>query len=107
MIICMNLIIYIQIKLFTNFHNKIIHLFFHHFGRELATATLTTYLLYLPYLPYIPYLPYLPYLPSLTTLPTLPTLPLPYLPSLPSKFGHCVLTFETVRHEREISNAGR
>jgi hypothetical protein len=41
-------------------------------GRELATATLATYL---PDLPYLLYLPHLPYLPSLTTLPTLPTLP--------------------------------
>ena len=82
----------IQFKLFPNFHNKIVHYFFHHFcqtavksGRELATATLTTYLPYLPYLTYLPYLPSLPYLPFLNTLPTLPTLPtLLTLPTLPT-----------------------
>jgi hypothetical protein len=31
LIICMNLNICIHIKLFPNFHNKIVHLFFHHF----------------------------------------------------------------------------
>jgi hypothetical protein len=68
----MNLNICIQIKLFPNFHNKIAHLFFHHFceiavksGRELATVTVATYLPYLPYLPYQPYLPSLPSVPCI------------------------------------------
>ncbi len=73
----MNWNICIQIKLFPNFHNKIVHLFFHHFsytavksGSKLATATLAS-----RNLPSYAYLTYPTYLTNtyLTTLPALPT----------------------------------